>query len=273
MIRAFFFFLCLPGLALAQDKIDPNALGEIRGELSALAAEIEGLRALLLAEGATRDANDPTTGTAILRLGQLEERIQAITGDVEELRFGISAIVADATNRFGDLEFRVTELEGGDISALGTTPVLGAAEIAATSPAPAIDTGTEVSLAVGEKADFLSAEKALADGEFANAADKFSAFVAAYPGGPYAVDALFGRGDALRQLGRHKDAARSYLDAFTAAPDGALAAKSLMRVGTSLRELGQREQSCATLNEVITRYAQTDAALEAIDARADMGCG
>lgn len=274
MLRVLVLTLLMPCFAFAQSEVDEAALADIRGELSAMAGEIEGLRALLLSEGGQGGEATPGAGPALLQIGQLEERIQALTGDLEQLRFQIAQIVADATNRFGDLEFRLTELEGGDISTLGNTPTLGGTQIAVATPTPTTngDNGTAVSVAVGEEADFDAAQAAFEAEDMAQAAALYTAFVETYPGGPFSVEALHKRGLALSAIGQHKAAARSYLDAFTAAPNGTLAPLALMGVGEELAKLGRTVQACSTLQEVVLRYPQTDAAQSAAQTRAGLAC-
>ena len=274
MLRAFVLCLgVLPAVAAAQDDIDPAALAEIRGELTALAGEIEALRAVLAQPDAQGQVAASTGEPAFLRLDRLEERLRGLTGEVEALRFRISRIVSDGTTRLGDLEFRLVELEGGDVSSLGETSVLGGADVpATTTPQPVEQNAPEVALAVGEQAEFDAAMAASVEGDYEAAIDRYSAFLQTYPGGPLSVQALYHRAEAMRQLGRHKDAARSYLDAFTAQPDGELSAQSLMRVGTSLGELGQTDQACNTLAEVLNRYPESDVVGDVNASRQTLGC-
>ncbi len=248
----------LPGLALAQSEPDPETLAEIRGELTQLYAEIEALRGELSAQGATT-ANAQLIGPAVIRLDALEQELRGLTGQVENLRFRIGQIVEDGTRRIGDLEFRLVELEGGDLSALGETPTLGGAsqdtQMASVVPVqPEADLDEGVELAVSEESDFEAATQSLGDGDFAAAVTQFGQFLSNYPGGPLSAQALFHMGEAYEAMGQHKEAARSYLDSFTAKPDGTYAPQALMRVGLSLGELGRVDNACQTLQEVLTRY-------------------
>lgn len=113
----------LPGLAMAQDK--GKTLADLRAELTRLAQDIQGLRAELVASGpeGMRAAGGVT---ALDRLNSMEAALAQLTGQTEALGNRIDRVVTDGTNRIGDLEFRLCEMqEGCDLGALGDTPPLG----------------------------------------------------------------------------------------------------------------------------------------------------
>ena len=255
---------------------DPQELASVRAELAALLRDIQSLRALqsASAEAAPRDASDVPL---VVRLDALEAEMRTLTGRVEELDFKISAIALDGTRRIGDLEFRLVELEGGDLSAIGPTSLLGADAAASAPPSSATDpqapaTEPGVAFAVSEKSDFDAALSALNDGQIDTALAGFDKFLADYPGGPLAAEAMFHIGEAETQQGAHKRAAKAYLDAFTAAPDGAFAPHSLMKVGLALGQLGKPQEACATLEEVLIRYPGSPVEEELVSNQQMLGC-
>ena len=268
--------LCLfPLWAVAQETVDPEALADIRTELTQLYAEIEALRGQLSVE-AQSQGSASLTGPSVLRLEQIETQLQSLTGQVEQMNFRISQIVEDGTRRIGDLEFRLVELEGGDLSALGATPSLGG-EVASLAPVgsqpvsePETDSGIE--LAVSEESDFDNATQSLGDGDYANAILQFGQFLSNYPGGPLSARALFHMGEAQEALGQHREAARSYLDSFTVQPDGSYAPQALMRVGVSLAQLGKLDNACRTLTEVLSRYPTSGVVEETRNTQTRLGC-
>ena len=269
MRRALVLLLCLAGApAPAQDAA---TLADIRADLAALGAEIRALQAEL-SEGAG-GTGLPAGPATLERVDAIERELQRLTGLTEELQFRIEEIVRDGTNRIGDLEFRLCELEPGcDISALGETPVLGggaAPEAPAPAPAPAPDAPQ---LAVGEQAGFDAARAAFDAGDWQRAADLFAAHVQTYPGGPLSSEADFLRGAALGELGQTAQAARAYLDAFSKTPDGPRAPEALLRLGEALGALGQTQDACITLGEVGVRFPGSDAAGAAEAARARLEC-
>ncbi len=255
-----------------------ETLADIRQELSILYVELQRLKRELSTTGASGEVT--VGGSALDRLGAIEAELQRLTSKTEELEFRIDRVVTDGTNRVGDLEFRLCELESGcDISTLETGSTLGGV-------APATNTGTDAGLAtveegaadggpelaVSEKADFDAAEAAMADGNYADAAARFQAFQAAYPGGPLTDQAGLMRGEALAKSGDLKQAGRAYLDLFSSNETGPVAPEALYRVGDILGQLGQTDQACVTLGEVGVRFPQNPAAGQAQTKMSQLGC-
>lgn len=255
--------------SLAQS--DPGELASIRSELAQLNGEMQALRLELSQQAAAATQPVANIGPATLRLDRLEEELRLVTGRVEQLSFRIEQIVADGTRRIGDLEFRLVELEGGDVSALGTTSTLGG-DTGATPAAVSQPSQPSVALAVTEQSDFDAALSALKDQDQVTAIQMFGKFLADYPGGPLSAQAMFHLGEAQSGLGRPKDAARSFLDSFTVQPNGPFAARALTQVGLTLGELGQVGEACRTLNEVLLRYPSDVALAQAQTGMQSLGC-
>ncbi|MGR3463831.1 tol-pal system protein YbgF [Limimaricola sp.] len=263
--------LAAPAAAIAQEQ--DKTLADIRQELSVLYGDIQSLKSELN----TTDATPQAVGgnSALERLNAIEAQLQALTSKTEELEFRINRITTDGTNRVGDLEFRICELESDcDLGQLGETPSLGGVDSASNVPTPAAPAapGSGPALAIGEKADFERASDALDEGDFQTAADLFSAYLQTYPGGALSAEALYKRGEALSGLGDDAAAARAYLDSFSGDPDGTVSAQALLRLGQSLAALGQVPDACVTLGEVGTRFAGTSAATEAQAEMRSLSC-
>ena len=266
----------LPVAGFAQDA---QTLADIRAEIAALQAEFNALKAELVSTGAA--ATGVAGGDALQRMDAIEAALMRLTGKTEEVELKLNRVVADGTNRIGDLEFRLCELEEGcDIAALGDTAPLGGAGGGAvalvapvvTDPAAggAVAGGPE--LAIGEQADFDRAKEVLGQGDFRTAADLFATFTQSYPGGPLTQEAHYLRGDALSQVGDTAGAARSYLEAFSGQPSGPQAAPALLKLGQALGALGQTPEACVTLQEVGTRFPGSAEAASAASAMAGLGC-
>lgn len=260
--------LALAGPAVAQDQ----SLADIRAELAQLAAEMQGLRSELVASGSS--GMTPAAGASALeRMDALEAALVRLTSQSEALENRINRVVTDGTNRIGDLEFRLCELEPGcDVGALGTTSLLGGEAGAAAPAAAAPVAPAGASLAINEQADFDRAKEVLGQGDFLGAADQFAAFAQAYPGGPLTAEAMYLRGDALRQGGDVSRAARAWLDAFSAEPEGPRAPDNLLSLGKALGDLGQVQEACATLAEVAIRFPAAPAVAEAAGVMRTLGC-
>jgi len=274
MIRVLGTVLCL-ALALpaaAQDR--DQTLADIRQELSVLWVEMQRLKRELVTTGGPQ-VN--IQGTSIPdRVNSMEAELTRLISRTEELQNRIDRIVTDGTNRIGDLEFRLVELEGGDVSQLGETTTLGGIEVerrpAPPLPAPAPGGSGGPELAMSEQADFEQAKTALDRGEYERAADQLSTFTQTYPGSPLSGEAHFWRGEALTAVGDASAAARAYLDSFSGDPQGVMAPDALLQLGLTLDKLGQRQESCVMLGEVTARFPSSAASVEAQTARGSMGC-
>jgi tol-pal system protein YbgF len=260
--------LLAPLPAAAQDQ----TLADIRQQLTALYIDVQRLRTELSTTGSV-----PTMiagATPLDRLDAIEAELQRLTSKAEELEFRVNRITVDGTNRIGDLEFRLCELETTcDIADLGDTPSLGgvdnSAGVPVANPPPA--TGGPA-VAIGEQDDIRRAQEALAAGDFRGAVDQLSAFGATYPGSPLAPEAAFIRGQALEALGENTGAARAFLESFSADPTGQRAAQSLVRLGASLGAIGQTQDACLTLAEVGVRFPGNPAIADAQTAMQNLGC-
>lgn len=262
--------MALPALPVVAQ--DTQTLADIRQELSVLYVDVQRLRTQLSTTGAPQTG---VTGSTVLdRITSIEGELQRLTARTEELQFRVEQVVSDGTNRIGDLEFRLCELETTcDIATLGETTTLGGAVTATPTPAPAPVTGGGGQMAVGEQADFDRAKAALDAGQNAQAADAFAAFLATYPAGPLSAEAQFYRGQALSAQGQWSGAARAYLESFSSAPEGTRAPDALLSLGTALGELGQKDEACLTLGEVGARFpAAAGAIQEAAATQATLGC-
>jgi tol-pal system protein YbgF len=253
----------------AQDR--QQTLADIRQELTVLHVEIQRLKREMSTTGAPI-AN--LSGTSVLdRVAAIEAELQRLTAQTEQMGHRVDRIVVDGTNRIGDLEFRLVELEGGDVGKLGQTSTLGG-DTGNPAPAvlPPVGTGPASELAVGEQADFDAARQAQASGDNARAALLFAQFNQSYPGSPLAPLADLSRGKALDNMGDTREAARAYLASFTADSAGQTAPVALYELGAALGRLGQRDQACVTLGEVEARFPGADTVASARQQMATLGC-
>ncbi|WP_104019540.1 tol-pal system protein YbgF [Roseovarius nitratireducens] len=265
--------LLAPAGAAAQGA---ETLADIRQELTVLFVELQKLKRELSTTGG---AAQPAGGGPMLdRVNAIEAQVERLTGKTEELEFRIDRVVRDGTNRVGDLEFRLCEMEPGcDIAGLEPGDTLGGVAPntgGGTSPG-AGDGGDESDgpqLAVGERDDFERAQAAFEAGEHAQAAEQLATFLADYPGSPLSGQARLLRGRALEADGQQGAAARAFLDTFSAAPDGPEAAQALYLLGRALGRLGQTEDACVTLGQVAPRYPGAEAVAEAEAEMARLDC-
>jgi len=278
MIRpALVLSLALLAAPPLQAQQGDETLADIRQELAVLLTEVQKLKRELSTTGAP--GTNLAGTSALSRIDAMEAELGRLTNKTEEMEHRITRVVEDGTNRIGDLEFRICEVEPGcDVGKLGETLPLGGGSGGAggrAAPAPRVEPGQGgggPELAVGEQADFDRAKEALDSGSFRSAAELFATFTQTYTGGPLTAQAQFYRGQALAQLGEPKEAARAYLDSFSGQPAGPVAPRALLELGLKLDELGQRPDACVTLTEVTSRFPDSDASVAAQTARASLGC-
>lgn len=266
---AFALTLAATGPTLAQDS--KETLADIRQQLTVLYVDLQNLKRELSTTGGV--AGGGSAGTALQRLDTIEAELQHLTARAEELEFRIETVVNDGTNRVGDLEFRLCELEPDcDIGSLGDTPRLGGGSVPVAT-APVVPTPTDgPELAIGEQAEFDAAVQALDAGDAETAADALTRFVETYPVGPLTTEAQFLRGSAYRQLGRTADSARGFLESFSSDPNGPRAPDALFMLGLSLNDLGQKQEACVTLAEVSVRFPDAPQVQDAAQTMSAIGC-
>lgn len=269
----------IAGPSVAQDTA--QTLADIRQELSVLYVEIQRLRGELNTTGGASGSG--ASGSTLDRVNAIEAEVTRLTALTERLQLNVDSVVRDGTNRIGDLEFRLCELEPEcDIASLGETPSLGGVEPASAgasgtgapaAPATALPSTPQPSgLAVAEQADYDRANGAFDEGRFADASVAFQTFVDTYPGSPLSADAHYLRGEAEANLDRWNPAARAFLASFSAAPDGPRAPIALTSLGVALAQIGQAEEACLTLSEVAVRYPDSASVAEAQAEMGRLGC-
>ncbi len=273
--------LLVLSLSLPQASVAQNAqtLADIRQQLTVLYVELQKLKREMSTTGAPSALN--TGGTTLDRIDAIEEQLQRLTGRTEQLENHVQRVVEDGTNRVGDLEFRLVELEGGDLSTLGETTTLGGDPVPSQSDGSVTTVPTvpanNTELAIGENADYQRAQAALENGDYVSAQTQFAAFLDTYPGSPLAPQAHLGRGLALDGQGplSHEDRAiiaRAFLESYSSDMHSPVADQALFNLGRSLGALGKTNEACVTLGEVHARHPGSDMVTLAQSEMRNLGC-
>ena len=269
-ITAIVAILAAAGPAVSQIWTGAGSADDLQYRLSIIDAQLADIRARLGVAPST-GGGAPATGAgsdAILRLNRLEAEIRMLTGKIEQMEFEQRSVAEDATRRFGDIEFRLTELEGGDISILAPVQPLGGGGTGSVVAA-----GPEVS--ISERGDLDRAIEDVKQGRFDLGEDRLRGFLTAYPGSPLEAEALYWLGESQFVRGAFQNAARSYLNGYNADRGSAIASKNLYRLGVTLGRLGQLNEACLTLREVRNQFPTGPAdTLNAADAESSaLNCG
>jgi tol-pal system protein YbgF len=259
------------GNAAAQLWTGASSADDLQYRLGVIDAELADIRARLTGVPSTGGGVAATGvgGDAMVRLARLEAEIQRLTGKLEQMAFEQRQIAEDAARRFGDIEFRLTELEGGDISALAPVAPLGGGGSVGT----VVAAGPEVS--ISERNELDRAIKDVEKGRFDQGEDRLHKFLTSYPGSPLKGEALYWLGESQFVRGAFQNAARSYLDGYNFNRTSDSAPRNLYRLGVTLGRLGQISEACLTLHEVRKQFPNGPAdVLDSADAESGtLKCG
>lgn len=128
----------------------------------------------------------------------------------------------------------------------------------------AIDPGGQPAGPIGGNdpiGDYNRGYQQVLNGDYAQAQQTFSAFLATYPGNERTVDARFWLAESLLSQGMYREAASEFYDAYVADPQHNKAADMLMKLGISLAALGQTESACSAFEQTLQRYPDAPNAL------------
>ncbi|MEL6478820.1 MAG: tetratricopeptide repeat protein [Pseudomonadota bacterium] len=228
---------------------------QLRYRLDLLDAELADLRARLGGQA-------PAPGGGVsLATGDLELQIAALTRQVEQLQFENRQLRQQLQRQLEDLTFRVTELEGGDVSDVSVD--LGTPQPSAT---PVI---------ASEQADLDLAKRDIQQGRYDQGEDRLRRFLGAHQGSSLTGEAYYWLGQSQFVRGAMGEAANSYLAGYRANQGGAFAADNLLQLGVTLGRLQQVEAGCQTLRQVGRQYPNASATVldGAAAELANLGCG
>ncbi len=94
----------------------------------------------------------------------------------------------------------------------------------------------------------------LKNGKYEEAEKEFKNFIEAFPSSSFLPEVFFRLAECQYKIGEWKNAANSYLEAFSLEPKGNFAPEALFGLAISLGGLKQFDQACLTLEEVHMRF-------------------
>ena len=267
LVAFIFALLSSPTIFYAQEN--KKTLADIRQDLNILYVEVLKLRREL-STTQTSSITSSNEASVLERLHGMEQELRRLTYETENLEFRVDSIVKDGTNRVRDLEYRLVELEGGDLSKVDYVTTLGGdLEISSETN---VEENSGPELAIGEKADFENAQNALLEERFEESLLLFERFLENYPDSPLSAAVIIARGNAFEGLGEIKKAARAYLNSFSLYEDSPVAPEALTLLGNALVSLGQTDAGCQTLAQVLMRFPGSDFSFEAEKIMSELQC-
>lgn len=125
-----------------------------------------------------------------------------------------------------------------------------------------------------EKVDYDLALAKLKEGKFAEAEEKFSAFLKKYPQSTLQSNAMFWYAETFYRRDIYNNAAIQYLNGYKKYPKGPKAADSLLKLSLSLARLNKATEACGMLDKLEKEFPDRpmDSIKRAREARSKFGC-
>lgn len=213
-----------------------------------------------------RGAGDQNGIALVNQVSALQAEVQALRGQLEELQQQLEQAKQSQRVQYLDLSGRLDRLEGGAPAPATATPAAEPAAAAPPLPVPAsAPAATPFGGAQNEQGAYAHAFEALKSGDYVESARRLRDFLAAFPAGQLAPNALYWLGESYYVTQNYALAAdqfRSLLDRY---PGNDKAPGALLKLGLAQYGLRQNEAAMATLRQVAQRYPGSDAARIADD--------
>lgn len=219
-------------------------------------------------------ANNRGNVDLLNQVTELRGELQALRAQAEELQHQNEQLRATGRSQYLDLDGRINRLEGGTTVSPPATaapaaagkPASAAASAALPDSKPSVygDAGA-LARTADERGAYETAFNALKGGQYAQSAQLFQGFLAAYPNGAYAPNALYWLGESYYVTQNYTLGQAQFQALLDRYPTHDKAPGALLKVG--LCQYGQKQFDAAqkTLGIVASRYPGTDAARTAQD--------
>jgi len=249
-----------------------------------------------------------------LQIDALEEKLTSLTGRMEEVDHRSQEVSRRLDKLIEDVDFRLKALERpgagasgavappgdaatagapaagaaiprqsprqapGQSGVLGTMPAkdlppAGQSAAVATPPPGAGD--KPVTLPPGSPQEqYNFATKLLHQGEYGQAEQALTQFVAAHPSDPLAGAAQYWLGETFFVRQQYDRAAAAFLAGYQKYPKGGKAPDDLLKLAMSLNNLNQKKEACAVFKQLATEYPNAEARIRqnAARERSKAGC-
>ena len=265
----------------------PNETDETR--VAAIFGESDEEKAARLAAEQQEQAQNSSIATLNQRVGDLEQTLQRLTGQMEELDHRVGEFNEKISRMRKDFDYKICALAAqqlgastapGEENALpcaGSTASGSATPYAGTSPS----TGGNVHLApppgvlgtlprgeasqqtqpppnqlasIDRRPQFEQALTMLARAQYDEARAAFRGFADSYPDDELAPQAVYWVGDIAFVQKDFPNAARAFAEELKKYPDNSRAADSMLKLGQSLLALNQKKEGCRALATLPNQY-------------------
>ena len=207
------------------------------------------------------------------QIAALKSEVQSLRGDLEQLQQQLEQERESNKNLALDFDSRLQRLEGGSTPASAAPASSASTKAPATPPASApVDRPPSVHGDAGaiaasgdEKSAYQAAFDTLKSGQYVESARQFQAFLAQYPNGTYAPNALYWLGESYYVTQNYDLAQQQFQALLQRYPTHDKASAALLKLGLAQYGARQYDAAEATLTAVQQQYPGTDAAATAAD--------
>ena len=203
------------------------------------------------------------------RVGQLETQLRTLTGQVEADQFKLRQLEEAQAKLRGDLEFRLTALEGGGASAPpaaalvppkpGARPGASSGTNPGAKPAETADAAWKSAYANALAKNWPATETAMAD------------FATAWPKSTRVPQAQYWLGRSHAERAQHAEAARAFLELYKSSPRSDRAPDSLIGLAAAMNGLKKPKDACRVLGELESVYGAKLTPAQKADAKTQRG--
>jgi len=186
------------------------------------------------------------------RIDQLQADLRTIRGEVEMLQNQSEGGKNQSRALYGDLEKRLAALETLGGVGNGSAPPAGSSA-PPSGAAPAIGAG-------GEQGSYDAAFNALKGSDYPKAISGFKGFVSTYPSSPLASNAQYWLGEAYYVTRDYPSAITAFQKVTTDFPESRKVPDALVKIGFTQAALGKNGEARVTLESVVKRYPDSEAA-------------
>ncbi|NWG71467.1 MAG: tol-pal system protein YbgF [Parvularculaceae bacterium] len=201
---------------------------------------------LLEREVADLRAAAATATQSALKLAEMEQQIQMLTGKVEELTNDLDQANARLASVTAALSGSAPPSPSGGPTSLTGDPI---ADRIAESGAPG-----GVELPAYPEAAFNYAYSFLLNGDYTRAETAFELYLKAFPSHPRTPDAQFRLGEIYLASGANADAADAFIAHIKKYPNDARAAEAYLKLGTAFSRMQQTAEACKVFKTMKSKF-------------------
>ena len=199
------------------------------------------------------------------QIAALKAEVQSLRGDMEQLQQQLEQERESNKNQYLDVDGRLQRLEGGASAAPSATARVPAAPPPVDRPPSVHGDRGALAQTGGERSAYQAAFDTLKSGQYVESARQFQAFLAQYPDGTYAPNALYWLGESYYVTQNYDLAQQQFQALLQRYPTHDKASAALLKLGLSQYGAKQYDAAEATLTAVIQQYPGSDAATTAAD--------